>query len=543
MTSILPKGIVVNTREISGDIERIDREPLAVEEIAKLWKVYTTTKRRLLDPTAERLENYWWRLWGSRKRNLHGATVARLFAEISDGASFVQLRGPDNRDESGGRPMQVPPLNRGPGTASTTAMQFESESQSSSGALYSSSSKNQSAMPPPILKKSRGPSSSGPRPTARFISPHSSEDEDAGGNSSAASKGAQVIVRPPTPDAQVSKGGKRAETAAGGRRKAHAIGATNSGHKRRPGAVRRPNSDPAGKAHEAARAGASNKEACRSLPGRTDYRKELGKLYNESQDEENSLPSSNSRHDRGTTRKPRATKNGHAKASAGPVLPAKQALNGGFTTALSASVLIGQAGPSGNPKSGDGEQEVFSNENQVSGESLANLGPPDLLLPEAHVKLKGAQEESPVLQSAASKKSAHADPTEFALGLDDKMALNQHPGGEQNPAKGLNFKGSITLAPTYTAAAGHLDFRNTTLPAKRDDRGDVYGSRDREGGSGVLEQRSVFAKRAIQPAKSASALFAISAPPSTDSISRSKSQLTLLLEKDRAKTSEQKRKT
>ena len=34
----MPKGIVVNTREISGDIERIDREPLALEEIAKLWK-------------------------------------------------------------------------------------------------------------------------------------------------------------------------------------------------------------------------------------------------------------------------------------------------------------------------------------------------------------------------------------------------------------------------------------------------------------------------------------------------------------------------
>lgn len=38
MSSILPKGIVVNTPEISGDIQKIDREPLALEEIAKLWK-------------------------------------------------------------------------------------------------------------------------------------------------------------------------------------------------------------------------------------------------------------------------------------------------------------------------------------------------------------------------------------------------------------------------------------------------------------------------------------------------------------------------
>lgn len=38
MSLILPKGIVVNTPEISGDIQKIDREPLAPEEIAKFWK-------------------------------------------------------------------------------------------------------------------------------------------------------------------------------------------------------------------------------------------------------------------------------------------------------------------------------------------------------------------------------------------------------------------------------------------------------------------------------------------------------------------------
>jgi hypothetical protein len=38
MALILPKGIVVNSEGISGDIERIDREPLAGEDISKLWK-------------------------------------------------------------------------------------------------------------------------------------------------------------------------------------------------------------------------------------------------------------------------------------------------------------------------------------------------------------------------------------------------------------------------------------------------------------------------------------------------------------------------
>jgi hypothetical protein len=64
-----------------------------------LYAVYTTTKRRLLDPTAERLENYWWRIWGSRRRELNGATVAGLFSHISNGETFVPLRGPANRDE------------------------------------------------------------------------------------------------------------------------------------------------------------------------------------------------------------------------------------------------------------------------------------------------------------------------------------------------------------------------------------------------------------------------------------------------------------
>ena len=45
---ILPKGIVVNTAGISGDIERIDREPLAVEEIAKLWKGETHSSRGIM---------------------------------------------------------------------------------------------------------------------------------------------------------------------------------------------------------------------------------------------------------------------------------------------------------------------------------------------------------------------------------------------------------------------------------------------------------------------------------------------------------------
>ena len=37
--------------------------------------------------------------------------MARMFADISDEISFVPLRGPLNRDESGGRPVWIAPEN------------------------------------------------------------------------------------------------------------------------------------------------------------------------------------------------------------------------------------------------------------------------------------------------------------------------------------------------------------------------------------------------------------------------------------------------
>jgi hypothetical protein len=38
MAMILPKGIVVNTPEIEGNIERMATEPLDLADIAKFWK-------------------------------------------------------------------------------------------------------------------------------------------------------------------------------------------------------------------------------------------------------------------------------------------------------------------------------------------------------------------------------------------------------------------------------------------------------------------------------------------------------------------------
>lgn len=62
----------------------------------------------------------------------------------------------------------------------------------------------------PILKKARGPSSSGPRPTARFVSPHESDDADdipSSGSTAATTSDApvSVLISPKPPPVPSSK--------------------------------------------------------------------------------------------------------------------------------------------------------------------------------------------------------------------------------------------------------------------------------------------------------------------------------------------------
>ncbi len=61
--------------------------------------VYTVTNKKLRDPTARRLENFWWQVWGSDRRHLSGRTLARLYEDISVGPTIAPLQGPPNRWE------------------------------------------------------------------------------------------------------------------------------------------------------------------------------------------------------------------------------------------------------------------------------------------------------------------------------------------------------------------------------------------------------------------------------------------------------------
>lgn len=92
-------------------------------------------------------------------------------------------------------------------------------------------------MPHPILKKSRGPSTGGPRPTARFISPHDSEDEGP----SPISPNSHVVVQPPSPDpeSQTHKADKKSSASGNGNGKRQGFVASK---KKRPAIVRRKSS-------------------------------------------------------------------------------------------------------------------------------------------------------------------------------------------------------------------------------------------------------------------------------------------------------------
>ncbi|KAH7157483.1 hypothetical protein B0J13DRAFT_520214 [Dactylonectria estremocensis] len=198
---ILPKGIVTNSKNIYREVAEYTVVP--PDKVWEYWHVYTTTYKRLKDPTACRLENFWWHVWGSNRRFLKGSTLAKLYEEISLGPTSVPLKGPPNRWEG----PDIPPIIKqlmeavqAEFSPQPPPQEFRSSSKANDLVLRTLSSSASKPPPPhPILKKARGPSSSGPRPTARFVSPHESADEGeipSSGSTAATASEAPIYVVP-----------------------------------------------------------------------------------------------------------------------------------------------------------------------------------------------------------------------------------------------------------------------------------------------------------------------------------------------------------
>lgn len=128
------------------------------------------------------------------------------------------------------------------GGSSVSSTKNKAETTKTAKATPSSSAKSSSTKQPhPILKKPRGPSSTGPRPTARFVSPPGSDGEgDDGKDSEIASSGSTAVHH--SGDSKGSsnstaKEERRKMTSANSKKKTNFVASTAS--KRRPAMPRR----------------------------------------------------------------------------------------------------------------------------------------------------------------------------------------------------------------------------------------------------------------------------------------------------------------
>ncbi|KAI0595267.1 hypothetical protein F4775DRAFT_595494 [Biscogniauxia sp. FL1348] len=237
---ILPKGFVFNKNTIYETIAKYDVVP--IEQILEACHVFSTTSRELVDPTARRLENFWTRVLGGDRRYLPGTVIARLFRDISEEPPFIKLLGPPNRYE---------PPSPGPRVDQSSRLQAVLEKSTQGLEKSKSEAKAKAALPlstkvpHPILKKPRGPSASGPRPTARFASPPGSDAEDYGSKGSeTASSGSTAVAHSAGSKSSGSSTAKEDKRKAPGtplKKKSTAFVASTAS-RRRPAMLRRPSS-------------------------------------------------------------------------------------------------------------------------------------------------------------------------------------------------------------------------------------------------------------------------------------------------------------
>ncbi|MCJ1393381.1 hypothetical protein MMC18_006254 [Xylographa bjoerkii] len=90
MAEGLPEGLVTNSEAITGDIQGVDH--IDAEDLAHLWRVYTTNRNLLANDVGRRLENFFWRIWsnGKIRDNIRGTQIAQLFIAISEGDVVIR---------------------------------------------------------------------------------------------------------------------------------------------------------------------------------------------------------------------------------------------------------------------------------------------------------------------------------------------------------------------------------------------------------------------------------------------------------------------
>ncbi|CAJ2503986.1 Uu.00g113800.m01.CDS01 [Anthostomella pinea] len=245
---ILPKGIVFNKESVYQEIAKFDVVP--TDHILKACHVFSITSRELFDPTARRLENFWTRVLGGDRRHLPGTVIARLFRDISEEPPFVKLRGPPNRYEPPSPKSQASETRKVQAILEESTVRPEEVRSKGKGRGKGKGkgkgkmvppSPSSSKVPHPILKKPRGPSASGPRPTARFVSPSGSDAEDDDARESEVASSDSTAVTPSIDSNATVKEEKKKPPNTTPKKKTTSFMASTSS-RRRPAMPRRPSS-------------------------------------------------------------------------------------------------------------------------------------------------------------------------------------------------------------------------------------------------------------------------------------------------------------
>ncbi|RAH80456.1 hypothetical protein BO86DRAFT_380367 [Aspergillus japonicus CBS 114.51] len=124
----LPKGLLSTaTKEVSEDLT--GAYSVDVADVARLWRVYSANPSVHNDDKGYRLENFFWRIWGSKRllQSITGSMLADLFSRISDQRSIslselhkthkraVQADKPRKPSSGSGRPL--PPILKKPSSS------------------------------------------------------------------------------------------------------------------------------------------------------------------------------------------------------------------------------------------------------------------------------------------------------------------------------------------------------------------------------------------------------------------------------------------
>ena len=367
-------------------------------------------------------------------------------------------------------------------------------------------------MPHPILKKTRGPSTTGPRPTARFISPHESEAETATTTNSSTrsvSPNSHVVVQPPSPDSQNSTTDKKATVAGGGKKKGRVI--PSAAKKTRPQISKRQSSQSSTDSGAKVEAATSKQSSAEKTPP-TFSEAPHGKGKAPSRFQENLSPDHSGAQ---SSRKRQSSKSADAKGGS-PRKPSRKGSDERREEGASEPDR-GESGPS--------SRRLIDNQlvrpDDVTVEELHELALQKTLLDDTNARVKKAprtiNDDPRVPQTSHRTTDGSHDQDLGAMRL-----LPQH-----------DAKSTASAAPTLTDATGQLDLSDTTK-ISLSQIAVVNGKNKGKGRNPDEVQRTeMFAKRPVPPVSG-------TAPIAEGSLARSKSQLTLLLERDRARSGEHK---